>query len=236
MKRLVFASVALIITLGGCSIPQPTGYIYYIAPCGQDTQIIRCTAAEGKTIGVYNSKFREEKLGFFKGELLALVRANDSLAVFRVNPQNGEMAIIEDKSIVAAAFSSIVKSGGWEAWESSGLVYWRPQPGAEPVIINSQEKATQKPALSMQAGIIAYPATMPGSEKSCIIVKSLPGGIVEAIFKTDGHCVAPVIFPDGFWVAFQVGDGDASEIAIGYIPDGSIRTIAKGRNPIWMEL
>ncbi|MGC9315983.1 MAG: hypothetical protein ACP5G4_10230 [bacterium] len=235
MKNIVFTAFILIIALGGCADVQPQGYVYYISPIGSDTQISKVDAGTGEVTAIFNTKYREMGIVELNGELIVISENDSAILLFRLNPETGEMALLEDSLILDDIEDGIRKSGEWVVHSKEGRILWRPWADVEPVVVSNSEETASDPAISRQAGLLAYSAKF-DEGKWAVIVKQLPDGIVKASFKSDKLVANPSISPDGFWIVFERRfNEDSAEILIGDIQTGRTRIIGAGNKPLWFN-
>lgn len=235
MKNIVFTAFILFIALGGCADVQPQGYVYYVSPVGSDTQIAKVDAGTAEVKAIYNTKYREVGIIEMNGELIVISKTDSAMVLFQLVPETGDMAVLEDSLILHDIENGIARSGEWAVSSREGKILWRPMDNVEPVVVSNAEETASDPAISREAGLLAYAAKF-DQGKWEVIVKQLPDGIVKASFKSNTPVGSPSISPDGFWVVFEKGsDENEVEIVIGDIQTGQTQVLGNGRKPIWFD-
>jgi len=141
---------------------------------------------------------------------------------------------IEIKIEAETTFRDTIIDGEWSFYidENSNLM-WIPRDNVEPIIVSGEHQKVTNFDVKQEHSIIAYSSTCAKFTNSAIFVRSLPEGNIKAIFDTKCDDLKPKISSDGFWVAFQSGEGEKSKIFTGHIPSQTMKSIGEGNSPRW---
>ncbi len=235
MKYSLIASIVALL-FAACSNPEPKGAVYCVHDGAGEAEIVEYSAATGEILSIINTPGEECCLTLFRGKIYFKSDKQGKIALCELIPETNEVCFVEDSSIADEIFSDTIKSSEWTAFlDDRRAVLWTPGPGVAPVRVSDGGETAGRPTISGTLQLLAYNASRANSRTKYIVVRSLPEGRILAIFDTDRDDMAPAFSPDGFWTAFQSGEGGDAKIALGYIPDGSIRILGKGRRPVWFD-
>jgi len=238
MRILLITTITFVAFLAGCSAPEPEGSIFCVSgPIGSG-EIRRVSASTGGVISIIDTPHDDISPGVFGNELVFISVNNGDSLYLTADLDSMVVRPVADSSLDSLLeLYGRVSSGEWVAFVERGgedsRIMWIPRPGAEPVLVSGEGEKACDPCISRGNALLAYSSIPEGKNDRAVVVKSLPEGRTLALFDTDNDDLAPSLSRDGFWVAFQSGKGESSEIILGYIPDGYTRTLVKGRQPCW---